>query len=205
MIPVQRLNNRQLKKIAVDFMGIHNPDNILPIPIEEIIDSKLNISIISVPNIQDLHGIDAYTSSDFSSITIDDFIFCHREGRARFSLAHELAHILLHKSYYEGLDINNWESYLKFQTDIVATENIDIQKNIENQAYILANMLLVPVDDLKSRVDSIGLEYDGLRNVPADVMATFRNELCDLYLVSERVIEKAIVREYRSELGGLDF
>lgn len=206
MLPVQRLKNRQLAKVAEDFLRLHHPEGTLPIPIEEIIDLKLGISIVSVPKLRDVHGVDAYTSSDFSSITIDDFCYQHRETRARYSLAHEVGHILLHKSYYEGLNINDWENYLNFQTAVVASENIEIQKNIENQAYILANMLLVPVNDLRQRVDGLATEYGGsIRNVPADVMAWFRNELCTEYCVSGEVVERAILREYRSELGAQSY
>ena len=53
------------------FLAEHNPNRKIPVPIEEIVELKLEISIIPKMGMLLQHGIDAFLSSDFTELYID--------------------------------------------------------------------------------------------------------------------------------------
>lgn len=58
--------------IADDFRDVNWYPNKLPVDIEYIIESKLNLFIIPQKNINELVKIDAYLRSDFIGIVVDE-------------------------------------------------------------------------------------------------------------------------------------
>lgn len=113
-------------------------DGVFPVDVESLCDD-LEINILSIPNLsQDFH-IDAYVSADFKTIYVDEAEFEKESPRYRFSVAHELGHLLLHRKYYpDGIkDMNEW---LKVSKQI-ATENAEFQAN-----FFAANLLVPSVE-----------------------------------------------------------
>jgi len=92
-------NYRQIKNKAEAFLKKVNPQLEIPVPIEEIIELKLKMRLISIPNLKRDLSIDGFINSNFDTITIDDYCFNNFEFRARFTMAHELGHMLLHKRH----------------------------------------------------------------------------------------------------------
>lgn len=88
-------------------------------------------------------GIDAFSTSDFKEIYIDSKQFFEIENRARFTLAHELGHYVLHHDFIKNSqkfkNINQW---IKFVLEDVKREPL------ETQANIFAGFLLMPTRDL---------------------------------------------------------
>ena len=106
----------QINSIAESFLDTYHSSRNLPIPIEEIIELKLQLDIIPVPGLKDCFekiglDIDAFISSDFKSITVDQHIQEHASNRYRFTLAHEIGHTLLHGylySQFKFTTIDEW-------------------------------------------------------------------------------------------------
>lgn len=101
-------------RASKDFLQKYHPALTLPIRIEEIVELKMNITLVVVPGIKDLIGVDSFISSDFSQITVDEYAFTKYEERTRFSIAHEIGHFVLHKSWYEKHGPKTLEDYLTF-------------------------------------------------------------------------------------------
>jgi len=98
--PPPILSYGDLRRRAGDFLRTHHPDGTIPIPIEEIVESQHRIDIIPVPGLHKAFEVDGFISSDLKAITVDAFVYEQRPGRYRFTLAHELAHAVLHRRIY---------------------------------------------------------------------------------------------------------
>ncbi len=114
----------------------------VPVDIENIIDVKLKIDVISIPGFLKLANIDALISSDWKSIYVDrdEYLDERRHNRLRFSLAHEIGHFVLHKKIYTDFNIKTLEDYYKLNKDIPQEQ----YGYLETQANKFANYLLIP-------------------------------------------------------------
>lgn len=110
-----------------------------PVDVEEICDS-LGINIIPIPNLYRIFSIDAYISSDFKTIYVDNSGFEKNTSRYRFSVAHELGHWTLHKNHYPKnvANVNDW---------LTISQKIN-SDYAEFQANYFAGNLLVPEIEL---------------------------------------------------------
>lgn len=95
---IKFLSSRDIEDAAESFLNRHHSDRSLPVPIEEILDLKLGIDIIPIPGLFNLHNIDAFLSSDLTGLYIDHDHLEYRYSRARYSLAHEAGHLILHSN-----------------------------------------------------------------------------------------------------------
>lgn len=148
----------------------------IPINIEKIIEQKLDIEIIPIPNLTNFCDTDALIKSDYKSIYVDNNKYMDEkyQNRLRFSLSHEIAHYILHKKLYKKLNITSYEKFYEFIEDIPNEQ----YSYLEKQADIFANCLLVPRKILikeKSRLikklqntDLINIEKEILYDVMAD-------------------------------------
>jgi Zn-dependent peptidase ImmA (M78 family) len=134
-----------LAQKAEDFLLRYNPSGLIPIPIEEIVEFKLKVDIVPVPNLQKDFDIEGFTSSDLQNIFVDDYILSERPTRYRFTLAHEVGHIILHKEIFTKVKINSTKSWISFH------ENLDDWERsaLEFQGYAFGGLILVPPKDLK--------------------------------------------------------
>jgi len=140
------LKYKQIQSIVSKFSKRYNPDNVIPVPVEEILDNSLKINIISVPSLRD-NGVDAHLSCDLTDIYVDEYIYCKQYRRYRFILAHELAHIILHSDIFKSAVFHNHEEYLSF------VNSIDQEQHtwLEQQANAFAGLLLVPPKPLEEK------------------------------------------------------
>lgn len=182
--------NLQDVTIAADkFLKTYHPSNDLPIPIEEIVEIKMNIALCAIPGIKPLLGIDAFINSDFTQITVDEKSLITFTERARFSIAHEIGHSILHREWFKKHGPRNIEDYLTFH------ERVDAKsyKYIEIQAHTFAGLVLVPKDlllnQLKQRLGRIP------SNENAEILIPVANDLLDIFQVSGDVILRRLERE----------
>lgn len=133
----------EIEKAAQTFLKKYHPDNTLPIPIEEIIEFHLEIDIIPTPNMMDTTSVDAVTSHDLKQINIDRAQLESRPNRARFTLAHEVGHIILHKEFIENQNFQNEKSWRKFVLNDLHRDPMEVQANM------FAAFVLIPSDHLK--------------------------------------------------------
>jgi len=99
-IQIPYIGNLVIKNKA-DLFRTKYWDEILPVDIEKIIDVNLEINIIPLPDLEKLCNTDALITSDWKSLYIDKDLFEdeRRQNRLRFSLAHEIGHLVLHKIF----------------------------------------------------------------------------------------------------------
>jgi IrrE N-terminal-like domain len=119
----------------------------IPTPIEEIAEIKCGLDIIPLPGLRDLLEIDGFISSDLSCITIDQFVLERRLNRYRFTLAHELGHLHMHRDIYAELKFGSLNEWKQFQKDVDEAD----YSWVEYQAYAFAGLVLVPTGHLKAQ------------------------------------------------------
>ena len=147
------LTTEQINLEVEIFFHQYNPAMSIPVPIEEIIDIKLQMDIIPIPGLKDSFikaglDIDAFISSDFKSITVDKFMYNPNKTNVRyqFSLAHEIGHMVLHKHLFNELKFNNCDDWIRMINELPQKE----LKRVEWQASEFAGLLLVPRKILKN-------------------------------------------------------
>jgi Zn-dependent peptidase ImmA (M78 family) len=137
-----------IAKRADDFLRQYNPLNDIPVPIEEIAEFSLNLEIIPIPNLQKNFEVEGFISSDLKCIYVDQFSLSERPTRYRFTLAHEIGHIFLHRQIFQKVNIVSLESWKKF------VEEVDKQEynRMEFQGYAFGGLALVPSNELENGV-----------------------------------------------------
>lgn len=176
-------------RAADKFLKTYHSSLTLPIPIEDIVERKMGIAVVVVPGIKSLLGIDSFISSDFTQITIDERSFVKFPERTRFSVAHEIGHLVLHKDWYQKYGPQNLEDYIAFHDRI----DKEVYKHIEIQAQTFAGLALVPTDlllkEIKEKIGKVPKQEDPEFLIPIaqDLLETFR--------VSGEVILRRLQRE----------
>lgn len=112
-------------------------------PIEEIVEFCLGLDVVPLPNLYRDFQIESWLSRDTRSIF--DLRQCEEmETRYRFSLAHEVGHLLLHADLYRGSRLTSFENWIAFHAGLDPI----LRDNMEWQARSLAGRILVPADAL---------------------------------------------------------
>lgn len=180
----------KLREIAADFLSQHHPSGEIPIPIEKIVEFRFRLDIVPVPGLLDEFEVDSYLTSDQSEIRVDRFIQTNRPARYRFSLAHELAHLLIHQDVFKQLKFSSVKEW-KAAMGSIAQDQYDW---IEYQAYALGGLILVPPAPLKDRFDTkyqeakrAGLD---LYDIDDDMRKTVESHIGKYFEVSRDVIAR---------------
>lgn len=192
--PVIRLE--YVQKEAEDFLQKYHPQNSLPIPIEEIVELQMGIGLNIVNGIKQLLDIDAFINQRFSEIFIDELSFKKYPARTRFSIAHEIGHLILHREWYENSGPGNVDNYLEFLDRI----DDETYQKIERQASTFAGLILIPTKHLteiiKQRVGKIP------NNEEPELLAGIIQDLPAVFNVSEmpilwRLQDEGIIKRKR--------
>lgn len=148
-IPLPILKYDDIRGVASKFLKKYHPDENIPIPIEEIIDLHFKINIIPFPDLYKNYQIVGYTWSDLKNICVDEFVYKNRIHRYRFTLAHEIGHILLHRDVLKHRDVDSIADYLDF------ANSIDEEQRgwFESQANCFAGLVLVPSKSLREKFE----------------------------------------------------
>ena len=183
------LTYQDVANTADSFLKAYHPSFKLPIPIEEIVELKMSIALVAVPGIKHLLGIDAFISSDFTQITVDENSLVKFTKRTRFSIAHEIGHLILHKDWYEKYGPKNFEDYLTFYDRI----DKKIYKFMEIQAHTFAGLVLVPPDlllnQLKIRMGKIP------HSESPEILIPVAQDLLEVFEVSGEVMFRRLQKE----------
>jgi Zn-dependent peptidase ImmA (M78 family) len=108
------LTYRDVGKYAEDFLTKHHPALDLPIPIEWIIEFNLNLDIVPIPYLYKTFKQSGFLSSNRKTIFIDEYQYDNFVEKYRFTLAHEIGHLVMHESMYEGLSFDSVHEYIEF-------------------------------------------------------------------------------------------
>jgi len=112
--------------------------NEVPVDIDRLVDNILRINVIPFPSLFRSFEVNAFISNDFRKIYVDEYLYLNLEPQYRFTLAHELGHMVLHSEYFRQFKIDNLTSYVDFVADVSEDE----YKLIETQANHFAGLFL---------------------------------------------------------------
>jgi len=135
----------KLRAEADRFLTRYHESGEMPIPIEKIVEFKLGLDIVPVPGLQEEFDVDAFITSDLAEIRVDRFIQENRPSRYRFSLAHEVAHLVIHQDIFKLLTFSTIAQW----KDVMSSIPEEPYSWIEWQAYALGGLILVPGQPLR--------------------------------------------------------
>jgi Zn-dependent peptidase ImmA (M78 family) len=129
----------------------------IPVDVLTAIEVRLRLDVIPFPDLLVKYSADAAVLPDFSGIYVDEQSYKFLEGqplwrfnRLRFSLAHELGHIILHRDLASELKFNTLEDFRHW-----TRRYKEARYTLEWEANEFAGRLLVPVERLKTDFDTI--------------------------------------------------
>lgn len=196
----QWLSPDYIREKAEEFRREHIFNSSIPVEIEHVIQSTMGIDIIPEKNLQIESSIDGYISRDFKYIYIDEDLYMDpsRYRRARFTIAHEIGHLILNRSCIELLRFNSVEEWKSFRLSL----DPSIIGGIEWQAYEFAGRLLVPVDALiaayrstRSDIFKQFTSWDAPKISEDQIFLMASPKIAPKFDVSEDVIERRLIKE----------
>jgi len=185
----QYLSYKKIGQMADEFLNNYHPSLSLPIPIEEIAEQKLKLKIIQKMNLKNDYDADRFLTSDLTTIFLDFNMYLKYEGRTRFTIAHEIGHLVLHKEVFQKLNINSVEKLNSISTKLTDEE----YGWLEYQAYSFASQVLVPkellINQLKKRLGRIPSRE------PLEILSPVVQDLPEIFKVSDAVILRRLQKE----------
>lgn len=168
----------------------------MPVPIEEIIEFQFHIDIVPLHGLHRAFEIDGFTSNNLTTISVDAFVQESRPGRYRFTLAHEIGHVVLHREFFLQHTFRNIDEWKEFVQSI-SPRDYGI---IEWQAYQFAGFILVPPKVLRAKYNDVielARDKEVLRGKHIEPAARqyVANWLAKQFVVSSEVIERCMQRD----------
>lgn len=153
----------------------------------------MGISIVPLPGLQRGFETEAFTTSDCREIHVDEFVYTKRIRRYRFSLAHELGHIVLHREIYQAARFHSIDEWKQFIEALPKKE----YNWFEYQAYWFAGLVLVPREKLEVQTEeAVGMAIEhGIETIDKLAWEYIASYLSDVFEVSEEVIEKRLEKD----------
>ncbi|MDD5731709.1 MAG: ImmA/IrrE family metallo-endopeptidase [Patescibacteria group bacterium] len=188
---VPYIGKEELIRKADEFLKKYNTDDEIPVPIERIVEIKLDMLVLYQPGLKKEIGADSYLCINPNRIVIDQSQENY-ENRLRFTYAHELCHFLLHKDIYDLSKIKDGDGYKEFQNSLVGEEI----GNLEFQAYFMAGYILMPRDLFRNKTDNKIKEEGGKDFLTANNLARIIEFLSTEFFVSEDCAYKQFIKEY---------
>ena len=144
----------EIEKTTLAVLSEHHAGGSYPIPIEEIVELRLNLEIVPVKNLMQNHSIDGFLSSDNMQMYIDEHQYMNNQSRARFTMAHETGHYVLHKKIIAKHRIS---SIAQWKTIVLGDQTG--RSPLETQANIFAGYLLMPTQFLREEFDRLKKDF----------------------------------------------
>lgn len=162
-------------------------DELETIPIDTIhlADVELGLDLIPYDELYSKYRVEAALLADFSGIYVDAEIYDlsakappWKQNRLRFSIAHEIGHLILHRERFER------EGFADVETFIEWSKSLGGQKyQIEMEANEFAGRLLVP----RYRLEA---ELKALEEVARVIYPNWRHEVQFRLTTAERIGQK---------------
>ncbi|MEE9167483.1 MAG: ImmA/IrrE family metallo-endopeptidase [Candidatus Neomarinimicrobiota bacterium] len=174
---------------------VRPPDKI-PVPIIEIAEIDLNIRINPQPGLRHRSDVEAFLESDLRTLCIDQDLYedPRQEKRLRFTFAHEIGHLILHRIEISQIQFAGIEEWVDFRIKMKEEDN----RWFESQAYEFAGRLLVPrnqlIDKIKEKSDGIQ-KYRDIADDEEALKDAISKLICDDFFVSAAVIYRRINAE----------
>lgn len=127
----------QIEKEADEFLKTFHPSLSIPIPIEDIVEYGLGLTVVPHKGLFSKESIDAFLSSDLTELHIDEDHYTDQTTRGRFTIAHEIGHFIMHREFITvATSIDNWKQ-------IILGEGSG-RDYLETEADSFAGCLLMP-------------------------------------------------------------
>jgi len=188
-------SKEEIKLIATDFYNRYKRNDIVPVPIERIVEDDLNKDIIPVPGLRDGYNIDGFITNNFKAIYVDNELIECYENRYYFTLAHEIGHEQLHSDVYSKFFFNNIEEWESIKTQFPDK----FYRRLEIQANIFAGIFLVPDNHLFREytkaiklMNDINIEETEFSDILNDYIATY---MSSMFKVSSTTLKIRIEHE----------
>ncbi len=151
------MTNTEIWKIAEELRDTYETLRVekLPLDLISFVELDLRLDLIPYDGLKKDFGADAAILADFSGLYIDGDIFDRIDvirgpqlNRLRFSIAHELGHLFLHRQSFEAASITSADHLLDW-----LNEHHGRKYDYEREANEFAGRLVVPVSVLKDYFD----------------------------------------------------
>lgn len=138
---------RDVNFVANKFIKTFHPSLSIPVPIEDIVEIKLNMRIVLIQGLIRNFGVNAFITQSFDSIVIDENMYSKQPERIRFTIAEETGHLFLHSDWYSQNGPKSMTDYIQWQERI----DINLYRFIERQAKTFAGLILIPTARLDEK------------------------------------------------------
>jgi hypothetical protein len=187
-----------IRKAVAGFRSRYWPKNIIPVDIFEIVEFELGLEIRTILNLREAGDVDALLLGDLKTIAVDqnDFLNDRSQNRLRFSIAHELGHLILHEDVFSKIHYSSVDEWIAFFQKIPE----DQYYWIEQHAYEFAGCLLVPREKLVEKLtDAVALAksagFDAWDTSGDSTRQFVAHGIARHFGVSDQVIERRLTRE----------
>lgn len=194
----KRLSRPDIWEAAEDFRRKYvDPVDTIPVPMEEIIEFKLGLTMIPLQRLKSLGDIEGFLSCNLKTIYVDADTYNdpRYENRLRFTFAHEVGHLVLHAEEIKKMRYRNSEDWIKHNIGN-ETDTIDW---FEKQAKQFAGRLLVPKNTLIDHIEQHREKIDSFRETYTNnedlLIDTVSRSICKPFGVSFEVIKRRIFYE----------
>jgi len=199
LIKPRRLKWPEIWDFAEEFRRQYvHPEEKVPVPIIDIVEIDLSIEPIPIVGLKEKNDIDGFLSHNLKAIYIDETVYSdeRQENRLRFTYAHEVGHIVLHKDDILNCKFNSPEEWIQLREELPE----DNLKWFELQAYEFAGRLLVPkarlIAELKGQIDKINQFREMFGDNQEEILKEYiSSALNSVFQVSEQVISHRIRSE----------
>ena len=118
----------------------------IPIDIDAFLEFDLGLEIVPLAGLREKVNAEAMISQDYKTIYVDVQSYNDERlwNRLKFSIAHELGHMFLHKDFFCHQDIKNEDEWINFMSSLQLKYSF-----LENHANWFAGMLLIPASELR--------------------------------------------------------
>jgi hypothetical protein len=172
--PVPWRDTEELREAAALFLHQHHPAGEVPVPIEEIVEFALDLEIRPIRALRDRFGIEGSLSVDLRTIVADEHLMVHHPNRYRFTLAHEVGHLVLHSEHVRALARESPAGW-KVAAQSIAPADYG---RMEFQAYEFAGCVLAPRQPLlalyqqaQRRAEERGIDLAALQDTSLEIIA----------------------------------
>jgi Zn-dependent peptidase ImmA (M78 family) len=204
-LEIPYLNYSDTGRSAQTFLTEYHPSLEIPIPIEKIVDVKMGLDIVPIPNLYRDFDLSGYLTRDRSAIFVDEFQADNYEEKYRYTLAHEIGHYTLHESFYENLPFETSDEYVKWRMSIPPEE----MSWFETHGDWFAGQVLLPTNRLEEICSKVAKKYRNIfskfETIPDDIWSYISNEIARHFEVNPPVAEIRIKKEnipQKVNLGG---
>lgn len=132
----------------------------LPVDVFSIVELGLRLDVIPLDDLYPKYQVDAALLPDFSGMYVDaeSYVLWEKgpvwkQNRLRFTVAHEVGHLVLHREYATKVKFNSFDDFARhFKGDDPA------RYSLEQEANEFAGRLLVPVERMSEHFDRFAAE-----------------------------------------------